>query len=105
MSVSVLGSKLLAENEGVLELGVELPPFGVNRMEDEIFERADIFGVMSFRAECIGEGVYDARKALSVPSLMPNLEVANLCAAGDMVDTLVDKLATDLGVLMLERAC
>ena len=76
-----------------------------NRTEDEIFDRADIFGVMSFRVECIGEGVYDARKALSVPSLMPNLEVANLCAAGDMVDTLVDKLATDLGVLILERAC
>jgi len=95
----------LAENDGVLELGVELPAFGVNRTEDEILERADILGVMSLRAECIGEGVYDARKALSVPSLMPNLEVANLCAAGDMVDTLVDKLATDLGVLILERAC
>ena len=37
---------------------------------------------------CMGEGVYAAFKALSVPILMPNLEVANLWAAGLMDDAL-----------------
>ena len=45
---------------------------------------------------CMGEGVYAAFKALSVPILMPNLEVANLWAAGLMDDT---RIVILLGVL------
>ena len=45
---------------------------------------------------CIGEGVYAAFKALSVPIRMPNLEVANLWAAGLMDDT---RIVILLGVL------
>ena len=50
---------------------------------------------------CMGEGVYAAFKALSVPILMPNLEVANLWAAGLIDDT---RIVILLGVLTWDLA-
>ena len=46
-----------------------------------------------------GLGVYAALRALSVPILIPNFEVANLCAAGLIVATLMVRLPF-LGVFM-----
>jgi hypothetical protein len=49
-----------------------------------------------------GDGVYEALSALSVPSLIPNLDVASLWAAGLMVAT--RSVRFTLGVRMLDRA-
>ncbi len=95
-SITLLG---LEANFGVD--GVAATFLGVSRTDDEIDDLAD-FGVWSL---LIGDGVYDACKTLSVPSRIPSFDVANLCAAGDMVDTRTDKLPVAFGVLRLDLAC
>ena len=75
---------LLEDAEGVALAGVVFDGVGVPRLT-------------------LGDGVYEALRALSVPSLIPNFDVANLCAAGLIVDTLTDKLAL-LGVLTFDLA-
>lgn len=71
---------------------------------DDLLDEDDGVGVRSLLAEAIlaGDGVYDARSALSVPSLIPSLVEASLCAAGLIPATRSVRLP--LGVLMAWRA-
>ena len=64
--------------------------------------RSDVFDLLGV---CIGE-LYADDNALSVPNRIPNLELANLCAAGESVGSLRlgVMLPTLFGVLILHLA-